>query len=66
MQSLRQYPSLAVNKKVYWYVMETASNEENCSSVRKTPLLDYKYIDLSWSPYSDFFKRLTYDFGQKL
>ena len=46
--------------------MESASNEENWSSVRKKALLDYKYIDFTWSPYPEFFKRLTHDFGQKL
>ena len=46
--------------------MESASNEENWSSVRKKALLDDKHIDFTWSPYPDFFKRLTHDFGQKL
>ena len=34
--------------------------------LEKKALLDYKYIDFTWSPYPDFFKRLTHDFGQKL
>ena len=63
---MSQYLSWAVNKKVYWYVMESASNEENWSSVRKKALLDYKYYDFTRTPYPDFFKRLTHDFGQKL
>ena len=46
--------------------MKSASNEENWSSVRKKALLDYKYIDFTWSPYPDFFKRLTHDFDQQL
>ena len=46
--------------------MESASNEENANSKKKKALLDYKYIDFTWSPYTDFFKRLTHDFGQKL
>ena len=34
--------------------------------LEKKALLDHKYIDFTWSPYPDFFKRLTHDFGQKL
>ena len=32
--------------------------------LEKKALLDYKYIDFTWSPYPDFFKRLTHDFGK--
>ena len=34
--------------------------------LEKKALLDYKYIDFTWSPYTDFFKRLTHDFDQQL
>ena len=34
--------------------------------LEKKALLGYKYIDFTWSPYTDFFKRLTHDFDQKL
>ena len=46
--------------------MQSRSNEENLSSMRKKTLLGYKYIDFKWSPYWVSFIGLSHDFDEKL